>query len=98
GTKSNLTPVRVSAKHQIYSCTSSTAQNNWIVGEQEFHFVIAGSGESQRNVFETDHGIVDSCEPERRAVLFKTHAFINQISDSFGAKQVSDQRTLGPTI
>src|SRR5215813_7290087 len=56
----NLTTMGMSAQNQIDALTRSTAQDDWIMSEQKLHFAGAAASQSEREILEPDHCVVDS--------------------------------------
>ena len=88
----------MSAQHEVNRRSRCAAKNNRIVREQEFHLVRARACERQRDVFETDHRVVDTREPECCSILFEAHSLIDQDRNSLGAEEVCQQRRIDPVV
>jgi len=80
----------MATENQIDSSARCSAQDNGIVRQQKFEFRGTRSGKSQRQIFETNHRVVDTGQPKRSAVPLETHTLVNQNGYAFRAKQVSD--------
>jgi hypothetical protein len=88
----------VTAENQIDSSASGAPQNNRIVCQQQLKLVLARAGQSEWQVFESHHRVIDSRKPESSAFILETHALVDENSYSFRAEEVGDQRCIGPVI
>jgi hypothetical protein len=88
----------VSAEHQIDVSPGSSPQNNWVMRKQEFHFILARTGEREWNVLKANHSVVDACQPERSAIEFEAHTLVDQYVNSLGPEEVRYQVGVCPMI
>jgi hypothetical protein len=66
--------------------------------KEKFHFILAGTGERKWNVLETNHGVVDTSQPERSAIEFEAHTLVDQYINSLGPEEVRYQVGICPMI
>ena len=78
--------MRMTAQHEINRRANGAPEYDRIVRQQKFHFVATSARESQRQVFQTNHRIVDAGEPDTLAVELEVHAFVDQDRNSFGTE------------
>src|SRR5438132_14038348 len=88
----------VSTQDKIDVGTSSAAQNDWIVGQQDFQFALTRSRQRERQVLESDHSVIHASQPERIAARIDVHALIDKHADALCPKQVSNQLCVGPMV
>src|SRR5258708_15401062 len=86
GSDRDLASMCMSAQHQIDAGAGRASEDDPIMSKQQFHLFVAGSGQSEGQILEPHHRIVHTREPERGAVLFKTHALIDQYLYALSAK------------
>ena len=82
--------MRVSAQNQIDVSARGASENDWVVRQQQFHFSFAGTCQRQGQILESDHCVVDSRQPKRLIVDVEAQAFVDQDTNAFSAKEISD--------
>jgi hypothetical protein len=88
----------VSTENKVHAGTRCPAQDNWVMGQQQLHFVIGRACQRQLKIFQPDHCVVDPGQPERSFLLLKTHTLVNQNSYAFGAEKIRYERCVCPVI
>jgi hypothetical protein len=68
------------------------------VRQQQLEFVVARSCQRKWEILQSNHRIIRARQPERSAVIFETHALINQHGNSFGAEKIGNQSGVCPVI
>src|SRR5438128_10081536 len=74
GTPGNLTAVSMATENKIDICPRGASQNDWVMRQQQLHFIIARAGQSQRQIFQSNHRVIDAGQPERFALEIDAHA------------------------
>src|SRR5438132_8626526 len=62
-TPGNLTAVSMATENKIDICAGGASQNDWVMRQQQLHFVISRAGQSQRQIFQSNHGVIDAGQP-----------------------------------
>src|SRR6185503_2707866 len=90
--------MRVTTQHKVNISSRRASQNDRVVGEQKLHLVFSRTCQSQRDVFQTHHRVVNSGQPKRLTIQFEAHSLVNQNCYAFSAEEIRNQRCVNPMV
>src|SRR5437868_7453392 len=86
----------MATENKIDICARGASQNDWVMRQQQLHFVISRAGQSQRQIFHSNHGAIDAGQPERFTQEIDAHALVQEDPKVSKAKQIADQLRIVP--